>query len=45
MELLQLLLDYALAHGVADAVAVDEDMLGHLAVEFFVAGKGALEVV
>lgn len=45
LELLELLLDDLLAHGIADAVTVDKQMLGHFAVEFLVAGKRALEVI
>ena len=46
IELLEFEVDDLLAHGIADTVTVDEDVLRHFAsVELAVGGEGPLEVV
>lgn len=45
VELLKLVVNDLLTHGVTDTITVDEDVLWHLAIELFVAVKGALEVI
>lgn len=45
VELVELVVDDLLAHGITYTIPVDEDVLGHLAIEVAVALEGALEVV
>jgi len=45
MELVELLVNDHLSHGITDTITVDEDVLGHGVIEVTVALEGALEVV
>jgi len=45
MELVELLVDDHLSHGITDTISVDEDVLGHRSIEVTVALEGALEIV
>lgn len=45
VELLKLVVNDLLTHGITDTITVDEDVFGHLPVELAVAVEGTLEVV